>query len=144
MLNALFGKLSLLLIIVLILAGCSAPTQKVAMQAEAIKNQQMTSVVNDLANIGKQQAVDCGVADARTAAAKNDPEEAQAALEKAVNNFEKITWLEKEAIKARFGPGGIVDQYIWGTQGIFDILYNDWKKAEQKVNAKEAAATQPE
>jgi len=142
MLNALFGRVSLVLIAALILAGCSAPTQKVAMQAEEIKNQQMTTVVNDLANIGKQQAVDRGVSDARTAAAKNDPEEAQAALEKAVNTFEKITWLEKQAIKARFGPGGIVDQYIWGTQGIFDILYNDWKKAEQKVD--EAAATQPE
>ncbi len=136
--NTLIGKMFFVMFVALMLTGCSAPTQKVAMQAEAIKNQQMTTVVGDLANIGKQQAVDLSAAAVRTAAAKNDPDEAQAALEKAVNTFEKISWLEKQAIRARFGPGGVVDQYIWGTQGIFDILYRDWQKAKDKVQAEQA------
>jgi hypothetical protein len=118
-----------------VLAGCSAPTQKVAMQAEAIRNQQFKTVVDDMANIAKQQAVDLGVAQAQAAAAKSDPAAAQAAVESTVNTFERVGWLEREAVKARFGPGGIVDQYIWGTQGIFDILYRDWQKAEAKTAA---------
>lgn len=125
-------------------AGCSAPTQKVAMQAEEIRNRQVATVVDDLAGIAKQQAVDLGVAQAQMAAETGDSAAAQAAVENAVDTFEKIGWLEKEAIKARFGPGGVVGQYIWGTQGIFDLLYRDWQKADAKAAGAQTPATVPE
>lgn len=123
--------------------GCTPPSQKAAERAMSIYSAQERALVSGetkqdlaLANLAKQYAVDLGVAEARTAASNASPEGAQAALEKAVNRFEKINWLLIELEKNQ-SLLRITKFYIWQQRGALDVFLEDWQKAKEQVESEE-------
>lgn len=116
--------------------GCTAPSQRVAADALQRGVDQEHSIVSDLSTIAKQSAVDNGVAEARTAAANGNADAAQAAVEKAVSQFDKIGWLQIQHERAR-SMIRVAQTYIWSQKGIFDIMVKEFEEAKNRAEQPE-------
>ena len=114
------------------IVGCSSPTQKVATSAADILFTQADSTTYDLVMVAKQQAVDKAAADVKAAVLAANSDAAVKAVETLATTFEKIGYLDSQYTKARAGPGGIVRQYIWQQQGVFDVLLKEAEQVKSK------------
>jgi hypothetical protein len=114
----------------LMLSGCTMPATKVAMTALETENRQLETVQNDLVVLANQMTLDRSDAEAKVPGVN-----VTQVLEKQANALLRIAWLDKEWVKARLGPGGLVRQYIGQQKGILDWLAENWGDAK--------AATQP-
>lgn len=129
----------LIVCVILFMTGCTSPSQRIAVTAIQRGADQEHAIVIDLATMAKQSAVDNGVAQVKQAVAAQDANAAQAAVEKAVTQFDKIAWLQIQHERAR-SMIRLAQNYIWAQEGIFDILA---KEVQQSIeNAKEKTPEQ--
>lgn len=124
-------KYILLFVLVFVFAqGCTAPTQPIAQESFRLGIQQEHTIISDLSLISKQYAVDKAVADARAAAAKNDLDAVQMAVEKLASDFETVSWLQIQHERAR-AVMRVAQQYIWEQKGIFDVMKKEIEQASK-------------
>jgi len=123
---------------VLAFSGCTKPTQPIAAQAIQRGMHHTDSIVDDLARMSKQAAVDKAVLDVKNA---KTPEESQKAVEKLATTFEKVGWLLVQYERGR-NLTLIGERFIWEQKGIFDIVIDDITKAKDNVDGKNPT-TQP-
>jgi hypothetical protein len=118
----------------LLLAACTAPTQKIAVVAMQRGMDHTQSIVLDLANESKQSALNLGAIEVEKAASAGDSKAAVAALSKAFNKCNKIGWLQIQNERS-FSELRVAQMYIASQEGILDILYNEFKAAKAQVDA---------
>lgn len=123
-----------LLILVLLCAGsCTAPTQPIASSALDRGVHQQITIVDDLLTSARQAATEQAVAEARAAAMSQSPDAAQAAVQKALTEFDKLTWLQIQHERAltliRVGQ-----RFVWSQKGIFDIWSDELSTAKKNVD----------
>lgn len=124
--------------VLVLFVGCTMPSQRIAAEAIDRGAKQEHNIITDLTKIAKQSAVDNGVAKARAAAASNNPDAAQAAVQEAVTQFDKIAWLQIQHERAR-SLIRVGQSYIWSQKGIFDIMVEEFQEAKKRSDAAEIA-----
>jgi len=100
------------------------------MTAVETADRQRDSIQENLVTLAGQMALDRAGAETTRVGANQ-----ASILEKLKTDLDKIAWLDKEWVKARLGPGAIVQRYVWSQQGFLSVLFDDWEEAK--------AATQP-
>lgn len=122
--------------LLILLMGCTSSTQRIAEHSMQLGMRQEHSIVQDLATIAKQYAVDKAVSKARSAAENGDTEAAQVAIQDLATNFDAIGWLQIQHERAR-GVLNLAQQYILSQQGILDIMWREYKQAKVLSDAKD-------
>jgi len=122
--------------ILVVLAGCTAPTQPLAAQSLQVGADQEHSIVYDLATMARQSATNVGVAEAQAAALASDPELAKKAVEKAVSEFDKVLYLlvQHERARALIRVG---QRFVWEQKGVVNIMIDEFKEAKKRSDEKE-------
>ena len=123
-------RLTIVSMLCLCLLGCTTGATKVAMTAVETADRQRDSIQENLVTLAGQMALDRAGAETTRVGANQ-----ASILEKLKTDLDKIAWLDKEWVKARLGPGAIVQRYVWSQQGFLSVLFDDWEEAK--------AATQP-
>lgn len=130
--------LTMLLVPILFLyTGCTSPTQPVADESLRIAQQQFRTIVDDLATLGKQAALD--EAYKEVTGNEGNSEARGNALIKMSDRYEDISWLEVQAERAQ---GLLRDgrEWVQAQRGIFDVLVDDWTRAKEAVDTPEEGA----
>ncbi len=131
------------------LLGCTSPTQRLAAEALTRGVAHTHNIVYDLANEAKQAATDAAddgvrqaVRDAVTAANNGDvpgiqeaEDRAAAIANKAFNKCNRINWLQIQWERAR-AYIRLGQTYVWSQKGVFDITFEELKKAKQQSDQK--------
>jgi hypothetical protein len=124
------------LVALLLLSGCTMPTQKIAVQALDKGTKHSHTVFYDMSRIARQGVLDQGAVSAATAAENQDPQAAQAAVKKVFDDMNKIDFLhiqwERSRALIRLGQ-----QYVWEQEGIVNILTDEFSTAKEKVENKD-------
>lgn len=123
-------------LMLLLAVGCTAPTQKIATVAMQRGMDHTYTIVDDLANIAKQSALDIGAIEVREAVRSSSEPEAVNAVKKSFNQCNKINWLQIQNEKAR-AELRLAQMYIWSQEGILDIMYDEFKSAKEESDAKD-------
>ncbi len=121
--------------ILVVLIGCTTPTQYIAANSLERGVDQTANIVSDLSTMAKQYAVDMGVAEARLAATAGDADAAQVAVQKAVSQFDKIGWLQIQFERSR-SLIRVGQRFVWSQKGVFDILISEYEEAKNRSDKK--------
>lgn len=118
---------------VLCFVGCSAPTQRVAENAMTVGLSQQRSIVHDLVNMAKQNAVNDATSTAIEAVRNGDESAVRDSVEGLANQFQKIGWLEIQHERS-IAILRLAQQYIWQQQGVLDIYSREFQSAKNAIN----------
>ena len=129
--------IALLIAFVVIPAGCTSRSNKIADAAFERGNENTTSIVHDLYVGYTQMAVDRFAAAARAAAREGNEDAAAKAVLDFAAEYDKITWLAREQYGRSREVHRIAQRYIWQQRGWGSVLYDDWIRAEKEVAKEE-------
>lgn len=124
-------KFSVTLAALLLLGGCTTPSNKIADEALARGLRHTDGVVTDLANQSRYYIAQYHLE--RIKAAKGDEALVTQEVNKLVNTIIRVDWLAMDVYnKAReYTRSG--QRYIWEQRGILDLLLEDFKTAKQRA-----------
>lgn len=125
------------------LFGCTTPNNKVADEAMSRGEMNEHLIVDDLRKIAMQLVVDARGREAREAAAAGNADAAQAAVEQAVSDVDRITWLAREQHQIALSMLRIGHRYIWEQRGVLSIWWEDLQTAEKLAQTAGSATSQP-
>jgi len=119
----------------LFVSGCTAPTQRIAAAALSRGIEQDKSIVTDLVKMNKQHIGERYLDEVKRAVIASDGAAAEAAYIAALNEYNKISWLQiqHERTRALFLIGV---RYINEQQGIVDILKEEYNEAKATAEVK--------
>lgn len=126
--------------IALCACGCTTPNNKVSDQAMTRGIDAEHRIVDDLRLLAMQMVVDACVREARDAARSGNPDAAGAAVERAVSQVDRITWLAREQHQLALSMLRIGHRYIWEQRGILSIWWEDLESASERAQLEAEAA----
>jgi hypothetical protein len=121
-------KLLIVGLMIGLFAGCTAPTQPIAVQALDIGTKQAHNVFYDMSRIARQNVLDRGGDAAQSAAEAGDAQAARQAVKDTFDSMNTIDWLhiqwERSRAFIRIGQ-----QYVWEQKGIANLMAEEIQKA---------------
>lgn len=115
-------------------AGCTAPSNRVAEQSIQLADQHTSKIVLNLHDKAWQATLNAAAARIEKAFDAGDKAGAAVALEEAANKFGELEWLSIQYERSRSALR-LAKQYIWSERGWWDVAKESWAEA--------VASTQP-
>jgi len=122
-----------LLVLPLLMLGCQA-TQPIAAKAMDTGLRHQDKVFTNLADKHAQLVLNYGAEQAVDAVENSDTTAAQGAVKYVFDEMNELSWLKVQWERGRTllrTP----QEYIWSQKPFYWILWDEWKAAEQEVNA---------
>ena len=125
--------------------GCTAPTQRIAERSMSVAMHYDSTIVDDLSNLAKQQALDASSKEIEAAFKDQSVDKAKLAATNLANTWESVGFLQlqNEKKRALFRIG---QQFIFEQRGVLDIMIEELdasnKKSADAKDGKEAVDAQ--
>jgi len=119
---------------VLLVGGCTSPTQRIATQALSRAMSQEDQIHNNLSDMVWQQALNVCAAKVDKAVEAGDKTSAASAIEDFSDATSNVAYLgvQHERVRSLFR---MTEQYVWQQQGILDIVWREFKIAKARSDA---------